>query len=182
MYDLMSVRHGVFASNPLIWLGFNYRARQLGSSGDYSNSAIAASSSLAVNSTPRRLWLTDSASLKYSNSVRPADAFDAALASLDRSTFKSASFTSALRDVPSSLSVCALLCAVVSLRLARTFCPLYFPLLQWSAMVSASRHAMHCQLAASFTAMPRNALALASIAVPSFHGVFRHCCTPRRIT
>ena len=184
MYNLMSVRHGVFASNPLIWLGFNYRARQLGSKGGYSNSAIAASSSLAVNSTPRRLLLIDSASLKYSNSVRPADAFDAADADESLSTFNRACFTSLLRDAAcgSCGSIGSLLCAVFTFCFARTFCPLDIPLLQYAAMQAASSNAAQCQMAALLATMLCNGITQSAINAPSFDCMLCHCGSPRRIT
>jgi len=179
---LMCMRHEVFPANPLISLSLRYRSAPLGSNGDYSSSAIAASNSLALNSIPRLPIAADLSSAKYSRRVRPADAFDAADASADLSTFKSASLTSSRRLSLDRSSIGFALCAVCSVFLARMLCPLEIPLLQSAGMPLALRHAAQCKLSTRLATMPRDCVTDPPIDGAAFDLRFRHCRAPGRIT
>jgi hypothetical protein len=120
-------------------------------------------------------------SAKYSNSVRPALAFDAADASLDRSTSNSACFTS-LRRLPIGSPVCALLCVIVAPFLGIALFPLEIPLLQPAGVALTLRHAAQCKFTALFAAMLCNGIAYATIDNAAFQLRLCHCGTPRRVT
>lgn len=179
----MSIRHEVFPSNLLKTLGLRSIASALGSTWEargYSSSAIAASRSAALISIPRLPFVAALSSAKYSNNVRPADAFDAAEAAESLSTFKSDSLTSSRRDAVDGCSIGFALCVVCSFA-RRMLRPLDIPLLQMAAMQATSRYAVHRQLAARLAAMPCDAVALDTINVAAFYRMLCHGRSPSRV-